>query len=240
MLDNSPIIPKSIYVADDEKSIRDLIYAFLNQEGFEVKLFENGDLLYQAFSETKPDLIILDVMMPGTDGFSICAKIRRQSDIPIIILTSRETDADYITGFTLGCDDYFTKPFSPVMLVLRVKAILKRKFTANNHTTSEKLYFGDLVLKPKQKTVLCKKNVINLTNTEFVIMQYILENKDRAISRDELLESIWGYDKDVETRVTDDNIKRIRKKLSVVGSNVLIETIWGFGFKLVERGKNNV
>lgn len=233
-----PILSKMIYVADDEKNIRNLIYSFLTQEGFEVKLFENGDNLYKAFLEKEPSLIILDVMMPGTDGFSVCSNIRKLSNVPIIILTSRETDADYITGFTLGCDDYFTKPFSPVMLVLRVKAILKRSSEIYPPVSQEELSFGDLTLNINQRTAICKKNKLNFTNTEFSLMQYILENKNRAISRDELLESIWGYTSDVETRVTDDNVKRIRKKLSEANSNVVIETIWGFGFKLEERGKN--
>ena len=105
---------ESIYVADDEKNIRELLLEFLSREGYEVSLFEKGEDLLREFENAPSDLVILDVMMPGTDGFSVCSMLRKKSDVPIILLTARGTDADYITGFTLGCDDYFTKPFSPV------------------------------------------------------------------------------------------------------------------------------
>lgn len=116
---------KTIYIADDEQNIRELLQAFLGND-YTVEVFETGDALLKRFGETPADLAILDVMMPGTDGFNTCAKLRRASDIPIILLTAKDMDADYITGFTMGCDDYFTKPFSPIKLVMRVKSIFSR------------------------------------------------------------------------------------------------------------------
>ncbi|MDO5062945.1 MAG: response regulator transcription factor [Peptostreptococcaceae bacterium] len=221
-----------IYVADDEKNIRELIRSFLEEEQLEVRLFENGDSLLAAFEQEPSDLVILDVMMPGTDGFSICSAIRKKSDVPIILLTARDTDADYVTGFTLGCDDYFTKPFSPVKLTMRVKAMLKRLVKDRERPATEELSFGDITLHPMQKTAYCKNNELKLTNTEYALLSYMIEHKDKAISRDELLQMIWGYDNYVETRVTDDTIKRLRKKISAQDSNLSIETVWGFGFKL--------
>lgn len=227
-----------IYVADDEKNIRELIKTFLEEERFEIKLFENGDDLLAAFEQDPADLVILDVMMPGTDGFSICSSIRKRSEVPIILLTARGTDADYITGFTLGCDDYFTKPFSPVKLTMRVKAILKRLSKDHEKTATQELSFGDITLYPMQKTAYCKGLEIKLTNTEYSLLSYMIEHKDKAISRDELLQMIWGYDNYVETRVTDDTIKRLRKKIASYESNVVIETVWGFGFKLLEKERS--
>lgn len=225
---------KTIYIADDEKNIRELLQTFLEQEGFLVQSFENGDKLYKALLENEPDLVILDVMMPGTDGFVTCANIRKKSTVPIILLTARGSDADYITGFTLGADDYFTKPFSPIKLTMRVKALFHRMEIEKESQNKDVLSFADLMVYPKQKTAFCKENEIKFTNTEYAVLSHLLLHQERAISRDELLNEVWGYEQSVETRVTDDIIKRIRKKLAQVESTCNIETIWGFGFKLQE------
>ncbi len=219
-----------IYIADDEKDIRDLIKRFLQEAGHEVVAFENGDDLYASFEDKEPDLIILDVMMPGTDGFSLSVKIRKRSDVPIVFLTARDTDADYMTGFTAGGDDYFTKPFSPVKLTMRVNAILKRE--KNRVAAKTALEFGDIRIDASLKNCFVKGAALKLTKTEYDLMQYLLERQDQAVSREELLDKIWGYDALVETRVTDDTIKRLRKKLRTAESGVEIETVWGFGFRL--------
>lgn len=223
---------KLIYVADDEKNIRELITSFLLDEGFEVVAFDNGDDLLSAFSKRPADLVILDIMMPGTDGFSVCSALRKKNDVPIILLTARDSDADFITGFTMGCDDYFTKPFSPIKLTMRVKAMFKR-MAINQKTPSEvKLFCADVSLFPEAKEAFCGDKELKFTNTEYALLAYLMEHKDRAISRDELLSEIWGYENEVETRVTDDVVRRVRKKLASVGSTLVIETVWGFGFKL--------
>lgn len=226
---------QSIYVADDEKNIRELLQEFLSQEGYDVRLFEKGEDLLREFENIPSDLVILDVMMPGTDGFSVCSLLRKKSDVPIILLTARGTDADYITGFTLGCDDYFTKPFSVVKLTMRVRAILKRLSKQEEDSEVKELVFGDIRLYPKQKAATCADSELKLTNTEFALLAHMIEHKDKAISRNELLNVVWGYDNEVETRVTDDTIKRVRKKLRSAESEVLIQTVWGFGFKLAMK-----
>ncbi len=223
---------KLIYVADDEKDIRDLIESFLEEEGFNVKTFENGDLLLAEFEKTPADLVILDVMMPGTDGFSVCSSIRKRNEVPIILLTARGTDADYITGFTMGCDDYFTKPFSPIKLTMRVKAMFNRLTVEKTQKKSDVLVCGDVTINPVGMVAKCRDKHIKLTNTEFLLLTYMVENQGKAISRDEMLTNVWGYESEVETRVTDDTIKRLRRKLNNFGSSVNIETIWGFGFKI--------
>lgn len=222
---------KRIYVADDEADIRQLIQSFLSAEGYEVACFASGDALLEAFEAQPADLLVLDIMMPGMDGLSLCAAIRKRSDVPIILLTARGTDADLITGFTMGCDDYFTKPFSMVKLTLRVKAIFSRMADEQG---SEALSFGDLLLYASKRTAYRNEQELKLTNTEFSLLKHLMENQDKVVSREELLNLVWGYDNFVETRATDDIVKRLRKKLSAASSAVVIETVWGIGFRLRE------
>jgi len=163
-----------IYIADDEKYIRDLIEKFLIEAGHEVRVFEDGESLLDAFFQKEPDLVILDVMMPGIDGFMVCSKIRKASTVPILLLTARDTDADYITGFTLGCDDYFTKPFSPVKLTMRVNAIIKRETKDLDVANNKKLTFEDVVLDQGMKSCAINQKLVKLTTTEFELMAYLL------------------------------------------------------------------
>lgn len=224
-----------VYVADDEKNIRDLIASFLCEQSLEVEVFETGDQLFLRFLEEEADVIILDVMMPGTSGIDIAARIRKQSDVPIILLTARDGDEDFLQGFSAGADDYFTKPFSPLKLSLRVKAILSRHATSFKKSDADVIAYEGLTLLEKERLVLYKKVPLKLTNTEFELLKMLLKHQEEAISRQDLLQQIWGYEEDVETRVTDDTIKRLRKKLREVDSHVLIETVWGYGFKLTKK-----
>ncbi len=231
-------MPKLIYIADDEANIRHLVKTFLQSEGYIVKDFENGDSLLEEFNKKACDLVILDIMMPGSDGFEICTKIREFSTVPIIMLTARDSDLDYITGLTLGSDDYFTKPFSPMSLVMRVKSIFRRiEFEKNENHKDLQLNFGEIKINTGNKVVTFKSNNIELTPNEFSLLTYLFENQDRAVSREELLNKVWGYDSEVETRAADDTVKRLRKKIS--HTNVLIETVWGFGFRLKEKELND-
>ncbi|MEY8539326.1 response regulator transcription factor [Streptococcus alactolyticus] len=224
-----------VYVADDEKNIWDLIASFLCEQSLEVEVFETGDQLFLRFLEEEADVIILDVMMPGTSGIDIAARIRKQSDVPIILLTARDGDEDFLQGFSAGADDYFTKPFSPLKLSLRVKAILSRHTTSSKKSDADVIAYEGLTLSEKERLVLYKKVPLKLTNTEFELLKMLLKHQEEAISRQDLLQQIWGYEEDVETRVTDDTIKRLRKKLREVDSHVLIETVWGYGFKLTKK-----
>ncbi len=222
-----------VYIADDEKNIRELLGTFLGNEDLTVELFETGDQLLLRFMEEEADVVVLDVMMPGTDGFGTAAAIRKRSDVPIILLTARDSDKDFVEGFSSGADDYFTKPFSPVQLTLRIKAILSRK--NKEVSTAETIQFQGLHLSEKDRLAYFKEKPIKVTNTEFELLKLLMEHPDQAISRDELLAQVWGYESNVETRVTDDTIKRLRKKLRQVDSDVQIETVWGYGFKLAKK-----
>lgn len=231
---------KTIYIADDEQNIREAIKTFLESEGYAVTAFENGDLLLAAFQMSPCDLVILDVMMPGMGGFAVCTELRKLSTVPIIMLTARDSDLDYATGLSLGSDDYFTKPFSAMSLVMRVKAIFRRiEFEKQNTALSEdarELSFGDIKMDLRGKTVNTDGKEISLTPNEYDLLKYLMEKNDQAVSRDELLESIWGYNTEIETRATDDTVRRLRKKLE--HSKVVIEAVWGFGFRLKVRDKN--
>lgn len=200
-----------VYVADDEKNIRDLIASFLCEQSLEVEVFETGDQLFLRFLEEEADVIILDVMMPGTSGIDIAARIRKQSDVPIILLTARDGDEDFLQGFSAGADDYFTKPFSSLKLSFRVKAILSRHATSSKKSDADVIAYEGLTLSEKERLVLYKKVPLKLTNTEFELLKMLLKHQEEAISRQDLLQQIWGYEEDVETRVTDDTIKRLRK-----------------------------
>ena len=219
-----------IFIADDEKNIRDLLGKFLEDAGHEVRLFENGDSLLTELDNSVPDIVVLDVMMPGIDGFTACGRIRKAyPDSTILLLTARDTDADFMTGFMAGCDDYLTKPFSPLKLTLKVNAILSK--LGKNEKNTDEMAFGDLSVNVSSFSCRVLDSELKLTKTEFQVLSLLLSNPEKAVSRDKLLSDIWGYS-EVETRVTDDTMKRLRKKLKDAGSRVHIETIWGFGFKL--------
>lgn len=222
-----------IYAADDDPNILNLIKLFLENEGYHLKTFPTGDELFQAFQQKPCDLVILDIMMPGTDGITICHHIRQISKVPIIMLTAKDTDADYITGITAGSDDYFVKPFKPTVFTVRVKALLRRiEMEREKNTHHITLHYGDLTYNENKHAVYCHDKQVTLTNTELKLLEYILHHHDRAISKEELLEYVWGMDATYETRVVDETIRRTRKKLKLAGSSVIIRTIWGFGIQL--------
>lgn len=243
---------KRIYLADDEKNIRDLITMFLKNEGYEVHGFENGDELYESFLHSPADMIILDIMMPGTDGLGICSKIRESYNVPIIMVSARDSELDRVTGITMGSDDYLAKPFSPMELVARVKAIFRRigfehindeitkasDTNENPSATSENTIagthkYGDLVLDTNIKTATKNGKSIDFTPLELSFMAYMVENCEKAVSREELLKNVWQYDEfGIDCRATDDVVKRLRKKLSDNQSCVIIKSVWGHGFRL--------
>lgn len=230
---------KTIYIADDEQNIRNLIYSFLISEGFDVTAFSNGDELLATFMDKPSDMVILDVMMPGTDGFSLCTQIRQRSNVLIIIVSARDSEIDRITGITLGSDDYLTKPFSPMELVARVKSLFRRLNLDKAENSSDIIQFGNIEININTRSATVDEQPFDLTPTELSLMIYLMKNNTKAISREELLKNVWKFDFDVDTRATDDVIKRLRKKLLAVGADVKIESVWGFGFKIGIGGIND-
>ena len=223
----------SIYLADDEKSIRELLHSFLASDGYTVRSFESGDALLETFRQDPAELVILDIMMPGTDGLTVCRELRAVSDIPIILLTAKDSELDYVMGISQGSDDYLTKPFRPTILLMKVKALLRRVEMDRGKTAAEdELHYGDIRYSATENAIFYGAAPVSLTQTELRLLSYMMKQPEKAYSREELLSAVWGFDSEVETRVTDETLRRIRKKLLQAGSTVSVSTIWGFGYKL--------
>jgi len=227
---------KKIYIADDDDNIREAIRVFLENDGYEVAGFPDGASLLGRFEREPADLVILDVMMPGPDGFAVCARIRETSTVPIIMLTARDSDLDYARGISLGSDDYFTKPFSPTALVMRVKAIFRRiEFErARQDGGAAELRLGRVRVDRGAKLARADGKPLDLTPNEYEVLCYLMARPGQAVSRDELLREVWGCETEIETRATDDTVRRLRKKLG--GTGLSVEAVWGFGFRLREEG----
>ena len=224
---------KRIYIADDDENIRQVIKTFLGSDGYLVEDFPTGDLLLERFAQAPCDLAILDVMMPGSDGFAVCTALREKSTVPIIMLTARDSENDYAMGLGLGSDDYITKPFSAMALLMRVRAIFRRvAFESRKYSPAQSQYLtvGDLTLDDDKRHILFKDKMLALTPTEYEVLKYLMLHAAQAVSREELLNSIWGFETAVETRATDDTVRRLRQKLDGCGVN--IAAVWGYGFRL--------
>ena len=183
-----------IYLADDDPGLLEVFSAFLENAGFEVRSFPTGDDLALEFDNREPDLVVLDVMMPGTDGLTVCKNLRSKSDVPIVILTAKDSEMDYMRGLAIGADDYLTKPFSPSMLVMRVKALLRRveMSRGNNAPVAQNLCFADIELSDDAHEAHAAGKLLELTMTEFALLRCLLEGKGTAVSRDTLLSKVWA------------------------------------------------
>lgn len=219
-----------ILVVDDEKLIRDVIREYCENEGYTIKEAENGLEALELVEKQTFDLIILDIMMPKLDGFSVCKELK-QKRIPIIVLSARGEEYDKLMGFDLGIDDYVTKPFSPKELMARVKAVLKR----TNEDLNEKFIYQDLVVDYSAHQVLIDGKEIALTPKEYDLLVYFIKNKNIAVSRENLLNQIWGYDFFGDDRTIDTHIKMLRNSLGRYRD--LIITVRGIGYKFVLQEK---
>ena len=227
---------KLIYIADDAINICNIIKSFLLKEGFDVEIFTNGRDILEAFNRRQADMLIIDIMMPEIDGYTLCSLIRHKSCVPIIIVSAKDTEFDKITGLKLGSDDYLTKPFSPLELIARIHSIFRRIDLDKTPVASPKIIkILDVLINLDTKQAEVNGTSLGLTVMELSLLSYLIENKNRAISRSELLDKVWGFENRVETRATDDMIKRRRKKLSHANSELKIHTVWGFGFTVHDK-----
>ncbi|MEG2353916.1 MAG: response regulator transcription factor [Clostridium sp.] len=219
---------KTILIIEDEIRMRKLLKDYLKREGFIILEAGDGEVGLQIFKTNKIDLLILDVMMPKLDGFQVCTELRTFSDVPIILLTAKSEDDDKLEGFNLGADDYVTKPFSPKVLVARVKTLLKRAdgtLGNTSHTTT----LNGLTVNFDSKNVLIDDNPIVLSPKEFDLLAFLLKNKGIVLSRDTLLDNVWGFDYFGDLRTVDTHIKRLREKLK--NKSDFISTVRGSGYK---------
>ena len=216
-----------ILVVDDESRMRKLIRDFLTKSGYEVLEAENGEEAVDIFLEEKDiALIILDVMMPKMDGWETCREIRKNSKVPIIMLTAKSSEEDELKGFELGVDEYISKPFSPKILVARVEAVLRR----SNAGSDEILTVGDIVIDKSAHRVTVEGREVELSYKEFELLTYFAENRGIALSREKILNNVWNYDYFGDARTIDTHVKKLRSKLGEKGSEY-IKTIWGMGYK---------
>ena len=216
-----------ILVVDDESRMRKLLKDFLYAKGYKILEAEDGEKAIEVFEENrnKIKLILLDVMMPKLDGWSVLRKIRQESNLPVIMLTARGEEQDELFGFELGVDEYISKPFSPKILVARVEAIIKRVY---GDTKQAKDYDG-IVIDKEGRTVTVDGKPIDLSLREYELLKYLLDNENIALSRDKILNNVWNYDYYGDSRTIDSHIKKIRHKLGKKGK--YIETIRGIGYK---------
>lgn len=221
---------ETILVVDDEQRIIDLAKMYLEKEGFRVLSATDGSVALQKILSLSPGLVVLDLMLPGLDGWEVCRRVRAESDVPIIMLTARSEDIDKIVGLELGADDYLTKPFNPRELVARVKAILRRTDRRAASNSSAPIELGSLRIEPERRLVLVDGRPVDLRMKEFDLLLTLAENPGVVFSRERLLDVVWGYDFAGETRTVDVHVAHLRHKLA--GAQPAIETVWGVGYKL--------
>lgn len=222
----------TILIVDDEPNIVELNRMYLEGAGYRVLSARTGPEALARFRAEHPDLLVLDLMLPGADGWTVCREVRRASQTPIIMLTARTEDIDRILGLELGADDYVTKPYNPRELVARVRAVLRRtQPSAEAADVASPLVLGDLQLDPARRTATVDDRVLVLRAKEFELLQHLMENPGIVLSRERLLSQVWGYDFAGETRTVDVHVAAVRRELR--HSNVTLETVWGVGYKLV-------
>lgn len=207
--------PKKILIVEDEKAISDIVKFNLEKDGYRVETAYDGNVGLEKALNSKPDLILLDVMLPGLDGFQICKKVREVSNVPIIMVTAKEEELDKVLGLELGADDYITKPFSMRELIARVKANIRRsdRLVADKDEPEEVRVFGNLEIDMNRYEVRKDGRILELTLREFELLKYLAEHENKVFSRERLLEDVWGYEYYGDIRTVDVTVRRLREKL---------------------------
>lgn len=221
-----------ILVVDDDTNISELISLYLNKEGYETKEVANGKTALEVFGEYKPDLVLLDVMLPGADGYDVCKEIRKKSRTPIIMLTAKGEVFDKVLGLELGADDYMVKPFDPKELMARVKAVLRRNIQSVEEEENQKnrIVLDNLIIDKDNYSVTYEGNLVELPPKELEVLYFLASHPKQVFTREQLLDKIWGYDFVGDTRTVDVHIKRLRDKFEGEHS-WSIKTVWGVGYK---------
>ena len=222
---------EKVLIVDDEEHIVELARLYLEREGYRVESVGDGSQALARFGQVKPDIVVLDIMLPGLDGLTICKEIRKQSQVPIIMLTARDEVTDKVVGLEVGADDYLTKPFHPQELVARAKALLRR--TRQEAEQPEVIRAGGLEVDIARHEVRCGDARVQLRPKEFDLLALLARHPGRVYKRTELLDRVWGYDFPGYTRTVDVHVQQVREKLASAGvANPSIETVWGVGYRL--------
>ncbi len=219
-----------IGVVEDDTNIQNIVSAYLKKEGFHVTVMESAEKAWELWETQPPDMWILDIMLPGMDGYEFCKKIRNESNVPIIIISAKDEEIDKILGLELGGDDYLTKPFSPRELLARVKRVFKRTQPQDevSEVGHDRIKADNMLIHQSDRRIFWNGEEQDVTTKEFDMLLLFAENINRAFSREELLIKIWGEDYFGSDRAVDDLVKRIRKKLT----DIPLETVWGYGYRL--------
>lgn len=226
-----------ILVVDDERNIVELIRLYMEKEGFETICAYTGDEALSKFREEKPDLILLDLMLPGTDGWQVCREIRKTSAVPIIMLTAKSETFDKVLGLELGADDYITKPFEAKELLARVKAVLRRSGTKEEGKNGE-VAFKNLSINIDNYELHIKNEQVDAPPKEIELLYFLASNPNRVYTREQLLEEVWGFDYFGDSRTVDVHIKRLREKLEGAEDGWQLKTVWGVGYKFEIKKEN--
>jgi two-component system response regulator ResD len=220
----------TVLVVDDEPIVREVVVRYLEREGFRTLEAGDGDTARELVERHSPGLVVLDVMLPGTDGLALCRWIRARSDLPVIMLTARGEEADRIVGLELGADDYVTKPFSPRELAARVRTVLRR--AAPREAPEERLVFDDLAVDAATREVTRGGRELRLTAKEFDLLWFLASHPRRVFSRDQLMASVWGYEAALDTGTVTVHVRRLREKLEEDASRPrFLQTVWGVGYR---------
>jgi len=223
---------KTVLVVDDEPIVREVVVRYLEREGFRTLEAEDGNRARELLERESPNLVVLDLMLPGTDGLALCRWIRSTSELPVIMLTARGEEADRIVGLELGADDYVTKPFSPRELAARVRSVLRRASSAE--PVAERLTFGDVELERATREARKSGLEVRLTAKEFDLLWFLASHPRRVFSRDQLMASVWGYTAALDTGTVTVHVRRLREKVEDNPSEPqYLETVWGVGYRLV-------
>ena len=222
----------TVLVVDDEPIVREVVVRYLQRAGHTTLEADHGDRAREMLEQESPDLVVLDVMLPGTDGLELCRWIRARSELPVILLTARGEEADRIVGLELGADDYVTKPFSPRELVARVRTVLRRSAPAEDART--RFAFGDIEIDTRTRDVHKAGQELRLTAKEFDLLAFLAGNPRRVFGRDQLMSRVWGYEAALDTGTVTVHVRRLREKIETEPSEPLhLQTVWGVGYRLV-------
>jgi Response regulators consisting of a CheY-like receiver domain and a winged-helix DNA-binding domain len=222
----------TVLVVDDEPIVRDVVVRYLRRDGFDTLEAADGDAARKLIESASPQLVVLDVMLPGTDGLALCRWIRSRGELPVIMLTARGEEADRIVGLELGADDYVTKPFSPRELAVRVRTVLRR--TAHASLPAERLELGRLIVDARTREVTVDEQQLRLTAKEFDLLFFLASHPRQVFSRDQLMDRVWGYAAALDTGTVTVHVQRLRSKIEPdPRSPRYLETVWGVGYRFV-------
>ena len=227
-MENKP----KILIVDDEENICELVRLYIEKEGFDAIIANDGQEAVAKFNKEKPDLILLDIMLPIKDGWQVCREIRAQSKVPIIMLTAKGETFDKVLGLELGADDYVVKPFEPKELIARIRAVLRRSADSVDEKADEdELSFDGLKINQSTYEVYIDDKKVEMPHKEFELLYFLAKNTNKVFTRDQLLDEIWGYEFFGDSRTVDVHIKRIREKLEGENRTWALKTVWGVGYK---------